>query len=214
MTIVTGLVDTFSFLRLGHVFVANATGNILFMGFALAHVPGFSLSESLLALVAFMFGATIGGKLSALLGHHRGQLFATAAVVQGFLLVIALVLSLFATSPVDGGLRASLVGVLGLAMGLQNAVARRLAVPDLTTTVLTLTITGMGADSALVGGTGSRAGRRLVSIAAMLIGAILGAILVLHTTLCAPLIGASLAVLVVAGLAAATCRSHDEWTKA
>jgi uncharacterized membrane protein YoaK (UPF0700 family) len=214
MTIVTGLVDTFSFLRLGHVFVANATGNILFLGFALAHVPGFSATESLLALVAFMIGASIGGKLSSLLGHHRGRLFSIAAAVQALLLVIALVLSLFATSPVGGGLRSSLVGVLGLAMGLQNAVARRLAVPDLTTTVLTLTITGMGADSTFVGGTGSKAGRRLVSIAAMLIGAVLGALLVLHTTLCTPLIGAAVAVLVVAGLAATTGRSKDEWTKA
>jgi len=41
--------------------------------------------------------------------------------------------------------------VLATSMGAQNATARRLAVPDLTTTVLTLTITGIAADSALVG---------------------------------------------------------------
>jgi uncharacterized membrane protein YoaK (UPF0700 family) len=214
MTIVTGLVDTFSFLRLGHVFVANATGNILFMGFALAHVPGFSITESLLALVAFLSGATLGGKLGALLGHHRGKLFSVASTVQGVLLAIALLLSIFATSPVGGGYRGSLVAILGLAMGLQNAVARRLAVPDLTTTVLTLTITGIGADGAFLGGTGSRAGRRLVSIAAMLIGAVAGALLVLHTPLWTPLIAASTGVLVVAGLAAATSRSREAWTQA
>jgi uncharacterized membrane protein YoaK (UPF0700 family) len=214
MTIVTGLVDTFSFLRLGHVFVANATGNMLFLGFALAHVPGFSITESLLALVAFLVGATLGGKLGALFGRHRGRLFSVASTVQGILLVVGLILSIFASTPVAGGYRGSLVVVLGLAMGLQNAVARRLAVPDLTTTVLTLTITGIGADGAVVGGTGSRAGRRLVSIAAMLIGAVIGAILVLHTTLCTPLIAASAAVLVVAGLAAATSRSSEEWTRA
>ena len=36
MTVVAALVDSFSFLTLGHVFVANSTGNILFIGFALA----------------------------------------------------------------------------------------------------------------------------------------------------------------------------------
>jgi uncharacterized membrane protein YoaK (UPF0700 family) len=214
MTIVTGLVDTFSFLRLGHVFVANATGNILFLGFALAHVPGFSITESLLALVAFLLGAILGGKLGALLGSHRGKLFSVAATVQGCLLAVALILSMLASSPVAGGYRGALVGVLGLAMGLQNAVARRLAVPDLSTTVLTLTITGIGADGAFLGGTGSRAGRRLVSIVAMLLGAVAGALLVLHAPLCTPLVVASAAVLLVAALAAAASRSRDEWTRA
>jgi hypothetical protein len=54
-------------------------------------------------------------------------------------------------------------------MGAQNATARRPAVLDLTTTVLTLTITGIAADSALVGGSGAKAGRRLVSVMAMLV---------------------------------------------
>ena len=31
MTIVTGLVDAFSYLVLGHVFVANMTGNVVFL---------------------------------------------------------------------------------------------------------------------------------------------------------------------------------------
>jgi hypothetical protein len=40
MTLVTGLVDAFSYLLLGHVFVANMTGNIVLLGFALAGDPG------------------------------------------------------------------------------------------------------------------------------------------------------------------------------
>ena len=44
MTLVTGLVDAFSYLLLGHVFVANMTGNIAFLGFALAGAPGFSIA--------------------------------------------------------------------------------------------------------------------------------------------------------------------------
>lgn len=57
---------------------------------------------------------------------------------------------------------------------------RRLAVPDLATTVLMLTLTGLGADSRLAGGTGPRWQRRVASVVAMLGGAILGAALVLR----------------------------------
>jgi hypothetical protein len=57
LTVVTGLVDAFSYLVLGHVFVANMTGNVVFLGFALAGAKGFSISASLLALGAFGLGA-------------------------------------------------------------------------------------------------------------------------------------------------------------
>ena len=214
MTVVTGLVDSFSFLTLGHVFVANATGNVLFIGFALAHVPGFSLTESLLALVSFVVGATGSGFIGSRLGQHRGKMFAVASSSQSGLLLVAVVLSLLSSTPVATGYRDSLVVVLGAAMGLQNAVARRLAVPDLTTTVLTLTITGIGADSRVVGGAGSKAPRRLISIAAMLVGAGLGAVLVLHTPLYWPLIAALACVSLVAASCAVSSRSSGEWAHA
>ena len=34
LTVVTGLIDAFSYLALGHVFVANMTGNVVFLAFA------------------------------------------------------------------------------------------------------------------------------------------------------------------------------------
>ena len=61
LTVVTGLVDAFSYLVLGHVFVANMTGNVVFLGFALAGAAGFSISASLSALGAFCLGALAGG---------------------------------------------------------------------------------------------------------------------------------------------------------
>ena len=39
MTVVTGLVDAFSYLTLGHVFVANMTGNVVFLAFGLLDSP-------------------------------------------------------------------------------------------------------------------------------------------------------------------------------
>jgi uncharacterized membrane protein YoaK (UPF0700 family) len=76
---------------------------------------------------------------------------------------------------------------LGAAMGIQNAAARKIAVPDLPTTVLTLTITGIAADSALAGGPGSKAGGRLLAVATMLAGAVVGAVLVRHAPIFYPL---------------------------
>ena len=62
LTVVTGLVDAFSYLSLGHVFVANMTGNVVFLGFGLAGVGEISIVASLLAVLAFVLGATVGGR--------------------------------------------------------------------------------------------------------------------------------------------------------
>jgi len=104
--------------------------------------------------------------------------------------------------------------VLATSMGAQNATARRLAVPDLTTTVLTLTITGIAADSALVGGTGSKAGRRLVSVTAMLLGALAGALLVVHAQIVYPLVIALAAVAIIAAATRVLARSDPAWARA
>jgi Protein of unknown function (DUF1275) len=89
MTATTGIVDAVNLLALGHVFTANMTGNVLFLG---------------------------------------------------------------------------VIGLTALAMGFRNATTRKLGVPDLTTTVLTLTIMGLAADSSLAGGTNPRWRRRVASV--------------------------------------------------
>jgi uncharacterized membrane protein YoaK (UPF0700 family) len=61
---------------------------------------------------------------------------------------------------------------------MRNAAVRKLGVPDLTTTVLTLTIIGLAADSSLAHGSNPRWQRRLASVLAMFAGAALGVIVV------------------------------------
>jgi uncharacterized membrane protein YoaK (UPF0700 family) len=80
--------------------------------------------------------------------------------------------------PVDGGggRRYAVIALLAAALGLQNATVRCLAVPDPTTTVLTLTLTGLAADFRLAG-RGPRMGRRLAAVGLMAAGALLGALL-------------------------------------
>src|SRR5580700_1167010 len=105
MTLVTGLVDAFSYLMLGHVFVANMTGNVVILGFALVGTPGFSIAASLLAVLAFTLGALAGGKVASRLAHHRGHLFSTAASIQSVFLLTGVILALMTTLPIPSDFR-------------------------------------------------------------------------------------------------------------
>jgi uncharacterized membrane protein YoaK (UPF0700 family) len=213
MTVVTGLVDAFSYLTLGHVFVANVTGNIVFLGFALAGAPGFSIGASVTAVAAFAAGALAGGRLGARYSDHRGRLHSSAAAIQAIFLAVALILAVVCGGPVTSAFRYPLIVVLAICMGVQNAAARKLAIPDLTTTVLTLTITGIAADSTLAGGTGSQSGRRLTAVAAMLAGALAGAALVLHARIYYPLLIALAAILTGSIMTYHLGKPGPEWVK-
>jgi uncharacterized membrane protein YoaK (UPF0700 family) len=198
LTAVTGLVDAFSYLVLGHVFVANMTGNVVFLAFALAGVSGFSAPASVVAVGCFALGAAAAGRLGRHLAGRRELLLGVTAAIQAVLVGAAVIMAALAATPVPAGLRYALIVALSAAMGAQNATARKLAVPDLTTTVLTLTITGVAADHALAGATGAKAGRRLISVLAMLLGALVGALFVLHVHIVYPLVIALLMLVAVA----------------
>ena len=196
LTVVTGLVDAVSILRLGRVFVANMTGNVVFLGFAVAGAPGFSLVASLVALAGFLAGAAGGGQLVRR-GDGNARLLAFAALFESVLVAAALAVVVVSGLPARLGVTSAVAGLLALAMGIQNAVARHLAVPDLTTTVVTMTLTGFAADPRH-----HSRGRRAASVIAMFGGAVLGAALVIHAQAWAALgtaIGLLVAVAAVSG---------------
>nr|WP_259465042.1 YoaK family protein [Streptomyces sp. TLI_171] len=170
LTVVSGIVDAVSYLGLGHVFAANMTGNVVVVGFALAGAPGFSVPGSVTALGAFLLGAVLAGRFAA--GRLR------AALVAETVLHLATAGVLFAVEA-DGAVQYATIGLLALAMGIRNATVRSLGVPDLTTTVLTMTLTGLAADSG-AGSRSARQRRRLLSALTMLAGVVPGAVLVLH----------------------------------
>lgn len=214
LTFVTGLIDAVSYLVLGHVFVANMTGNVVFLAFAFAGASGFSILASLVALCSFGLGALGGGLLGARLGQHRGRLLSLATLLQACLLAASVVLAALSSHPLRVSSSYGLIVLLGIAMGLQNATARKLAVPDLTTTVLTLTIVGIAADSRIVGGSGSRAGRRLIAVAAMFVGALVGGLLLFHVSIVLPLV---IALIIIAGVVVVTrvlSRGDPGWVRA
>jgi uncharacterized membrane protein YoaK (UPF0700 family) len=173
--------------------------------------PGFSITASLAAIASFVMGAVIGGRLGSRFAAHRARLLSSAAIVQGAFLGVGVILAALSDAPVSGGWRYGLIGSLAVAMGIQNATARKLAVADLTTTVLTLTITGIAADSTILGGKGSKAGRRLIAVAAMLLGAVIGAALVLHARIVFPLAVALVVIVAVAAVTGALANSDGEW---
>ena len=157
------MVDAASYLKLGHVFVANMTGNVVFLGFALAGAGGLSAATSLVAIASFLLGAFGGGWLGAHSAEHRDRLLRGASAAQATFIVIALVVAPSVTEPLGTGARYALVVPLALAMGIQNAAAQRLAIPELTTTVLTKTLTGIASETGPAGGRGSQFGRRIVA---------------------------------------------------
>lgn len=171
LTLATGMVDGASILGLGHVFTANMTGNVVFLGFSFVGAGRVATSACLIALGAFLAGARVGGQLAA-----RGGRFRTALFCEAALLAIAALVA-FLTGDLPSG-RVADIALLASAMGLQNAGVRKLGVMDMTTTVLTLTITGLAADSASTGGASRpHTGRRLASVALMLLGGTIGAAL-------------------------------------
>jgi uncharacterized membrane protein YoaK (UPF0700 family) len=190
LTVTTGLVDAVSVLGLGRVFTANMTGNVVFLGFAAVGIPGFSVARAVVSLVAFVVGAMLGGRLGvAMAGHARRRWLLTVAVVEAGLFFVAAWVAIgydivaFTPTPT----LYTLIVLTAVAMGLRNATVRRLAVPDFTTTVLTLTLTGIAADSTLAGGGNPRLGRRLTAVLAILAGSAVGALLVSLGGLALPL---------------------------
>ena len=96
-------------------------------------------------------------------------------------------------------------------MGIQNAVAAQLAVPELTTTVLTKTLTGLAAQTR---GDAALTVRRIVSVVSMALGAFVGALLALKVSIPAALALALALACTVALAAHLLSRSDAAWTRA
>jgi len=203
MTAVTGLVDAVRFLSLGRVFTANMTGNVVILAFATARVPALSIAYSLMALLSFLVGAIFGGRIMARAGADSQIRFAAQAfVLEVVFLSVASFCSIGYRSHLLGHSfqTFALIALTALAMGTRNAAVRKLAIPDLTTTVLTLTITGIAADSSIANGNNPRLARRVGSVAAMFLGAALGAVIIHYSISAALWLGTAISALCSAAL--------------
>ncbi|MFJ9536859.1 YoaK family protein [Streptomyces sp. NPDC101225] len=190
LTVVSGLIDAVSYLGLRHVFTANMTGNVVVLGFAAAGAPGFTVRHTATSLLCFLLGAATGGRFGRLRAEGSRRTWARSVLAAEALLVGGASAVAFA-APHAAATVYALIALTAFAMGLRNATVRKLGVADLTTTVLTMTLTGLAADSRAGGGSGGRSPRRSASVVAMAAGAGLGAWLVLHHGLGIPLLVAA-----------------------
>lgn len=211
LTMLAGVVDAASFLRLGGVFVATVTGNLVFAGLALAGARGFAVLPCVLSIAGFVAGALVGGRVCRATRLHRGRALRDVVWVK---LALAAVVTVFAVAS-DGqpahGVSDVMIVLLAMSMGTQLAAIRYLKVPDLPTAALTLTLTGALSERGL-GAFHPAVLRRIVAMLAFAAGAVSGAALVLYVALGAAL-GLGLAIIVGVAIAAQLAsRSTGEWT--
>jgi uncharacterized membrane protein YoaK (UPF0700 family) len=172
LTAVTGLIDAVSYLRLGHVFVANMTGNVVFLGFSAHPGSGLSAVASLVAIGGFLAGAYSGGRLAQTTSARPARWLAMSFAMEAVLLAGVALLTAIGVLPEHAHGSWATIAILAIALGVQNSTVRHLGVADLTTTVLTLSLTGLSADR---NWTARPARRRAASVLAMLAGAAAGA---------------------------------------
>lgn len=178
LTFVTGVVDAVGFLGFDHVFVGNMTGNIVIIGMALAGGDNLPVIGPVVALGTFTAGAFFAG---IFLRRRRKQwgwavslLLLMGATGMALLAFLYLCAAMGADSAALTLISSSTTAAL---MGAQAAVARSLAITDMTTVVVTSTLTSLASESFLQGGTRAVWNRRFGAIVLIFIGALIGALL-------------------------------------
>jgi uncharacterized membrane protein YoaK (UPF0700 family) len=173
---ICGLLDAVCFLALGGVFAEMMTGNLLLMAFFIG--TGGVLGDAtryLPALVAFIVGALLGGRL--LRGPQKMRERRIGFAVEWLIIVAATVVAATTDANAHNLSGSAIVSLLSLAMGLQNAMVRTHGVPDLATNVMTVTFTAVFADSTPAGGDNRNWRRRVLSIGLFVTSAAIGALL-------------------------------------
>ena len=212
LTVLAGVVDAASILRLGGVFVATITGNIVFVGLGIAGSRDFAIGTCLFAIGGFVAGALVGAAVIRRGPQHRGRVIRDVLHVKLALAAVTTAIAIAAGNYPDAPLRNAMVVLLAMSMGDQLAAIRYLKVPDLVTVVLTLTVTGVVADRRQLGWSHPAMLRRFTAVLAFALGAVSGGALVLYVSL-----GAALAfgLAIIVGVTIAThlvANSPAGWT--
>ncbi len=179
LTFASGVIDAASYLGLGHIFTANMTGNTVFLAIAAGQRDLLTAVRSAVALLGFAVGALVGGrhlgteKDGSPWPHRATHLVWTELA---FLVGFAVLWVLVAGAP-DGTEALALISLGSVGMGFQSSVGRKLAVPGVTTNVLTMAFTGLMAELAAFGISGPNEKRWTVAIVSLASGAALGGLL-------------------------------------
>lgn len=197
LTFATGLVDAVSVLKLGHVFVANMTGNVIFLGFWFVPHSNVDVTAALVAFVSFVAGAVVSGRFARHLGTEVRRWLAITLSFEVLMLVALSGLAGAGVLDYQDDTKLLLIAGLAVTFGVQNSTAQQFGIQELSTTVLTTTIVRIGFDSRLAGGTGDREKLRFGVVLTMCGGAIVGATMTRFTV--APIIGLAAAMVAISG---------------
>lgn len=175
LTFSTGVLDALGYLGFDQVFTGNMTGNVLLLGMALAGGTDLPTLRPSMALACFMLGAVLAGRI--LRGGREGwssRVTVTLWIVAGWIALLS-VFSVVFDVQANWALGSITTSSMAGAMGIQAATARRLNVAEISTVVVTSTITGLATDSRLAGGSGKLWARRALAVGLILAGAFAGA---------------------------------------
>jgi uncharacterized membrane protein YoaK (UPF0700 family) len=196
----TGVVDMICFLAFGKVFAAFMTGNIVFLGLgavsSLGDVDsslGPDVVRVLVALLGFAAGVLFSAKLVTPLKDGAVEVWprrvsialAIVAAAQAVFLILWLAIAGH-PSTVIGDV---LIGIFSVAMGIQMDAVRSLHVPEISTTAATATLVSFVND--LAHWSKSSPEDRWLRpriLVAMVVGAAVGALVLVHARLYAPII--------------------------
>jgi uncharacterized membrane protein YoaK (UPF0700 family) len=179
LTVSTGVIDADSYLALDHVFTGNMTGNVLFIGFALAGVAGIPFVNNVIALLGFVAGTIVGGRIVGR-GHAKGLPRVSAwMLLAGGLLAIALATTWTILGQLPTPVLFVVTFLLASVMGSQVSAVKPIGHSDVTTIVVTNTLANLARDSRLAGGKHENWMPRLLAVLAMGVGGAVGA-LVIH----------------------------------
>jgi len=177
LTAVTGALDAVGYLGLDRVFTGNMTGNVVILGMGIAAHDSLPVAGPLIALFGYISGAATVGRL--IRGRRRGwntivtvTMFGNAVVLAIVAVVLQVILE-SGDSVVGIAVAATIAGV----MGAQASVARFLAVTDMTTVVVTSTLTSYASETLMLGGLAALKHRRLWAVVTIFCGALAGSLM-------------------------------------
>ncbi|MDB6032008.1 MAG: hypothetical protein JWM16_2346 [Verrucomicrobiales bacterium] len=204
LTVSSGAVDAISFLALGKVFTAFMTGNIAFLGLRVAGasapgvvVPG--VVTILAAMVGFAVGVYIG-TLIVQASESSGMWSQRVTVALGVsVLPHAGFLALWFAKNGQPSLEVTnvLLGLWGMAMGMQSAAVRRLHVEGVFTTAATATIIVVVGDITNWAATVADRRRLAGVLVSLFMGATAGGLLLVYAHIFAPVLPFAITVAVV-----------------
>lgn len=182
LTFTTGIADAVGFLGLDRIFVGNMTGNVIVLGMGVAGGDDLPVLGPVFALVAFTCGAAAAG-FTLRGSSERWNTRTTVLLATGGLVLACAAVAMFFVDTDNRSVQFTIAAASALAMGEQAAVARAVAVRDMTTVVVTSTLTSFASESLTDPNAESWltrvANRRVGAIVAIFVGALVGALLLL-----------------------------------